>query len=228
MSTTRHAVYYAPPPGAFADLGAAWLGWDIARGAEVAHPQVEGLPAPVAAMTEGPRRYGFHATLKPPFPLTADSDAATLGAALRALAARLPPPRIEALRLAEIGPFAALLPEGDTTGIDTLEAALVEGLDSFRAPTPPEVLARRRPTTLTPAQEANLARWGYPYVMEEFRFHMTLAGPLDAPARQAVVAALTPLFAPYLGQPVAVTDIVLAETDAAGRFHTRARVPLGG
>ena len=37
---------------------------------------------------------------------------------------------------------------------------------------------------LTPAQEALLMRWGSPYVMDEFRFHMTLTGRL-AKARMA-------------------------------------------
>src|SRR5262249_2220033 len=40
--------------------------------------------------------------------------------------------------------------------------------------------ARRNPARLTPRQRDYLERWGYPYVMEEFRFHMTLTGRLEA------------------------------------------------
>ena len=34
----RYAIYYAPPPGGFAQAGAAWLGWDAASGQPVAQP----------------------------------------------------------------------------------------------------------------------------------------------------------------------------------------------
>lgn len=37
-------------------------------------------------------------------------------------------------------------------------------------------LARRRERPLSPQQEIYLARWGYPYVLEEFRFHWRANG----------------------------------------------------
>ena len=52
----RYAVYYTPEPGPLADFGAAWLGWDIATGAEVAHPDLPGLPRPVTELTATPRK----------------------------------------------------------------------------------------------------------------------------------------------------------------------------
>lgn len=228
MPFFRYAAYYTPPPGAFADLAASWLGWDLALGRRVLHPEVPGLPCAVAELTETPGRYGFHATLKPPFQLAPGSDAGDLEAALRVLAGGLAPARLDGLSLGEIGGFVALLPEGDTAGVDALEARLVEGLDRFRAPAPEAELARRRGDALTPAQQANLARWGYPYVMDEFRFHMTLAGPLDEPRRAAVRAALEPLFAPHCGRPVTIGEVTLAGEDAAGRFHQLIRIPLSG
>ena len=39
--------------------------------------------------------------------------------------------------------------------------------------------APRHPN-LTPGQDALLQVWGYPYVLEHFRFHLSLTGPLDA------------------------------------------------
>lgn len=228
MPYVRYAAYYAPPPGAFADLAASWLGWDLALGRGVPHPEVPGLPRAVAELTETPGRYGFHATLKPPFRLAPGSEASDLVAALRALAGGLAPAQLGGLRLGEIGGFVALLPEGDTAQVDTLEARLVEGLDRFRAPAAEAELERRRGSALTTAQEGNLARWGYPYVMDEFRFHMTLAGPLDEPGRAAVRAALDTLFAPHCGRPVTIDEVTLAGEDSAGRFHQIIRVPLSG
>ena len=40
MKLNRFAVYYTPHRGALAEFGAAWLGWDIASGKSVAHPQL--------------------------------------------------------------------------------------------------------------------------------------------------------------------------------------------
>lgn len=40
-------------------------------------------------------------------------------------------------------------------------------------------LHRRRLAPLTAVQDALLVRWGYPYVMEEFRFHCSLTGSLE-------------------------------------------------
>ena len=67
---TRFAVYYAPEPGAFADFTASWLGWDPVTASPRPYPQIPGLPRPVAEITDTPRKYGFHGTLKPPFRLT--------------------------------------------------------------------------------------------------------------------------------------------------------------
>ena len=75
----RQAIYFAPPAGSpLARFGAAWLGWDPEAGAEVEGLPVAGLPLPREALVAAPRRYGFHATLKPPFRLAAGRDAAGL------------------------------------------------------------------------------------------------------------------------------------------------------
>jgi hypothetical protein len=43
---------------------------------------------------------------------------------------------------------------------------------------------------LSQAQIQNLDRWGYPYVLSEFRFHMTLTGAVPQRRKQMVLAAL--------------------------------------
>lgn len=54
----------------------------------------------------------------------------------------------------------------------------LRALDRFRAPVSGAERARRRNAGLSPPQEALLAQEGYPKVMEEFRFHMTLTAQL--------------------------------------------------
>ena len=228
----RHAVYYLPPEGGLARFGAAWLGWDALTGREAAPPDLPapGLPAPDRArLTADPHKYGFHATIKPPFRLAAGQDAMALRFAFRDLCARMMPVTLAGLGLAEIGSFLALVPEGDAQGLRVLAGAAVRDLDSFRAPPSPEELARRRGKGLSASEDANLLRWGYPYVMDDFRFHMTLTGPVRDPAERAAVRALlTPMLAPLLPRPFVLDSLCLVGADAEGRFHLIERRRLSG
>ncbi|MCL4189510.1 MAG: DUF1045 domain-containing protein [Rhodobacteraceae bacterium] len=224
----RYAIYSAPPPGPLAGFAAAWLGWDAAAGRPAAHPDLPGLPRPLAEITAAPRRYGFHGTIKPPFRLAPSATAAALAAAVAKLCARLAPVRLPGLRLAPLEGFLALLPEDGQGPLGALAAAAVEGLDGFRAAADADETARRLAAGLTPAQAALLARWGYPHVMEEFRFHMTLTGPLAPAERDAVAAVLAPRLGPLLPRPFVIADLCLMGEDDDGRFHLLARYPLGG
>ncbi|WP_102226409.1 DUF1045 domain-containing protein [Acidimangrovimonas sediminis] len=224
---SRFAVYAAPPPGPLADFAARWLGWDPAAGRARPHPEVPGLPRTVADLTARPRRYGFHGTLKPPFRLAAGSTRAALEADLAALAARRAPVDLPGLRIARLGGFVALVPEGPAPALSALAAETVRALDHHRAPAPEAELARRRARGLSPAGEANLQRWGYPHVMEDFRFHLTLTGALPEAEAEAVRTALAPVLAPLLPRPFPVAELCLFGETAEG-FHLLRRCPLGG
>jgi len=225
---TRYAVYAAPQPGPLADFTASWLGWDPVAGAQRDHPEIEGLPRPVAELTATPRKYGFHGTLKPPFRLAGGTSRESLEADVAALADRLAPVELEGLHLSRIGRFLALTPQGGTAALERLAAEVVTGLDRHRAPASEAELARRRSAGLTPAQEAHLARWGYPYLMDEFRFHFTLTGKLEDSEAEAVMDVLAPLLAPLLPRPFRIADLCLFGEDEAGMFHLRGRYPLTG
>lgn len=225
---TRYALYFAPPPGPLADFGAAWLGWDCRTGQRRQHPVLPDLPLPVARITETPRKYGFHATLKPPFALKQGFDIAELHAAAEALAASLRAVRLDGLALSRIGDFLALVPEGDTTQLALLAARIVETLDGFRAAPSEEELTRRRAPGLSARQEVLLQQWGYPYVMEEFRFHLTLSGRLSQPQAEAVATHLRPRLAPLLPRPFRIRDICLAGEGQDGRFYNLHRYRLSG
>lgn len=221
----RHAVYYTPPQGAFADFGASWLGWDAVAGRRLPHaPEVEGAEE----ITATPRRYGFHATLKPPFRLAEGRTVAELAAAVARVAADTPAVRGARLGLERLGPFLALVPVSDHGPFSALGEAMVRGLDAFRAEAPPEEIARRRASGLTAAQEAHLLRWGYPHVFEEFRFHMTLSGKLDPVTAARVEAALAPVLAEVVPDPFEIGEVTLAGEDEDGYFHEVHRYTLSG
>jgi putative phosphonate metabolism protein len=228
-SFRRHAVYWAPPAGSpLARFGAAWLGWDAAAGRRVPHPDLPGLPLPVAEITAAPRKYGFHGTLKPPFRLAEGADAGALDRAAQVLAGRMPAFEAPRLRLARIGGFVALVPSGGCPPLAELAARAVTELDALRAPPGEAELAKRRSPGLTARQEALTARWGYPYVMDEFRFHLTLTGPLAPKDADRVIAALAGPTAPFCRKPLPVTELCLFGEDEAGRFHLARRYALTG
>jgi putative phosphonate metabolism protein len=211
----RWAVYFAPDPGSdLARFGATWLGYDAATGAELAQPRLARIaPERLRAITAEPRRYGFHATLKPPFILAAPGDPAALDAAVARLAGEVPAFAAPPLRLARLAGFWALILSQPCPAIDRLAASCVTDLDAFRRPPGPAELARRRRAGLSPEQDALLGRWGYPYVMAEFRFHMTLTSRLDPDEGEVVRRALEPLVEKLCRAPLRVDAIGLFRQD---------------
>lgn len=224
----RYAIYYAPARGSFADFTAKWLGWDAANGQAVGHPAIDGLPLPVAELTETPRKYGFHGTIKPPFHLARGTSLAGLQAAVAALAARRAPVALPGLQLVDLHGFVALTPQGDTAALAALAADVVMSLDPFRAPPSAQEIARRRPDQLSERQRALLADWGYPYVMDQFQFHLTLTGSLTPADSAATLRALRPHLDPLLPRPFMLADLALFGQDGDGMFRILHRYPLLG
>jgi hypothetical protein len=215
----RYAVYYAPREGGFADRAAGWL----AGGHGVA-----GLPRPALDMTVDPRRYGFHGTIRAPFRLGGGTDFAALHAVVADLAAGLAPVVCTGLRLENLHGFLALTPMGCEAALLELGAAVVEGTNPLRAPLTAQEIARRRPESLTPRQKVLLGLWGYPHVMEEFRFHLTLTDRLPEAEVAPMMDVLSAHFAPVLPQPFVIEDLCLFGEDAAGAFHLMDRYALTG
>jgi len=219
---------YVVPEGDLYRAGADWLGWDSVAGMAVAQPDLPGLPDSPAALTATPRKYGFHGTVKPPFRLAWETDADGLGAAARAFCATRAPVVIPDMAVRRLGGFIAIVPSVPCAALADLAGATVAALDEFRAPLTEAELARRRKSRLTERQEALLARWGYPYVMEEFRFHLTLTGSLAPLAAATAEAALKIHFAPYLASPVTIGSLCLMGEDDTGLFHLIHRYTLSG
>ncbi|MFT7391743.1 MAG: hypothetical protein ACI9ZH_001975 [Paracoccaceae bacterium] len=226
----RYALYWAPEAdSALARFGANWLGWDAEAGRESAPPELPGLPMPAAEITATPRRYGFHATLKPPFAPAPGVSAAALWDAARALAAATPAFDAPALALTGANGFASLRLSAQSADMAALGGALVRGLDGFRAAPAQAELARRRSAPLPAAAEANLTRWGYPWVMGLFQFHLTLSGALAPAPLTATLAALAPAVAPFCAAPLAVREVCLFGDPGGGApFRLIGRAPLGG
>ncbi|MDO9639222.1 MAG: DUF1045 domain-containing protein [Pseudotabrizicola sp.] len=224
----RFAVYYAPRPGAFADATAALLGWDNARACPVPQPDLPGLPAPLTSLTSDPRKYGFHGTLRAPFRPAASLGMEDVADAVRTLSRELAPVSCDGLRVENLHGFLALTPSGDLSPLNTFAATIVRATNPLRAPLNAEERARRRPETLTPRQLALLDHWGYPHVLEEFHFHLTLTNRLTDAQAARTAPVLSAHLAPILPKPFTIEDLCLFGEDAAGRFHLLHRFPLSG
>jgi putative phosphonate metabolism protein len=222
----RVGIYYCPDYNdpLFA-AGAAWLGRDPRYHAPIAQPDLPGIEE----VTAEARGYGFHATMKPPFRISSDRTWNELQTAARALARRFAPFELPALSVTELHGFLALRESSSCAALQALADACVVELDRFRAPPSDAELARRRRAGLTEAQEAMLARFGYPYVLETWFFHMTLTRRLSSAEHQIWRPAAERYFAAAAGTPRLVTDICLfSQTGPGAPFVITGRVPLQG
>lgn len=224
----RYALFYAP--AADSDLwrfGSRILGYDAATGAAVPFYSPAGAEG-WEDLTAEPRTYGFHATLKAPIHLADGVAEADLIAAVDAFAAETRTVVLDGLEVNNIGPFFALTPSGDIARLNAFAASVVVHFDRFRAPLADKDRARRLAAPLSERQIANLDRFGYPYVLEDFRFHMTLTGPIHADLRDGIRAHLEERFEAKVGSgPVLVDGLTVYRQDEPGaRFRILHRAPF--
>ncbi|VVD98534.1 hypothetical protein PCA20602_02019 [Pandoraea capi] len=190
LNVARFAVYYAPPPGScWWNEGSRWLGRDAITGRELQAPNVPGLSRALHDLSVDPRRYGLHATLKAPMRLAPQAQLSDLAGIATAVAARHAPfdlvvhTDVIGTENGKRAGFVALRPKTGSDGekaVNAVAADCVEAFDALRAPLTDAELARRNPELLTSRQREYLAQWGYPYVFDEFRFHVTLSDRVDA------------------------------------------------
>ncbi len=217
----RHAAYFAPAPDSLAwDLGSQWLGRCARTGQGHSQPLVKGwTPAEFAQCTREPRRYGWHATLKAPFALAQDRTTADVDAGFFGVAAGVGAPFLLPMKLARLGHFLALVPAEPCVPLQGLAEACVRELHDCAAPLPPSEIERRSRGGLSPRQAEMLALWGYPYVMDEFVFHLTLTGRLDGLPDERVMELMEHAqswFAPVLRDGLLIDAVSWFVEDAPG------------
>lgn len=227
----RYAVYLAPPAdSALWRFGSAVLGYDAETGVAPAPPDIAGFDAEAwQAATEEPRRYGFHGTLKAPFRLADGTSEDDLVQCMSRCAAGHHAFEMPPLEVRAISSFVALVPAVPSPKLEDLARSAVLELDGLRAPLSASEIARRKPDRLSARQLGYLEAYGYPYVLDEFRFHMTLTGPLPETERGHALNALAAAFAASGGDvPAVVGDFALYVQEPGARpFRLARRFPLG-
>ncbi|MBX3536290.1 MAG: DUF1045 domain-containing protein [Chelatococcus sp.] len=235
----RYAVYVAPAAdSALWRFGSAVLGYDAENGEDVSQLVPAGTNRErFRELTADPRVYGFHATIKAPFRLAPGESEERLKVAFDRFAASRRPfalprlvPRAIGGRSGQ-GAFIALVESQPAAPLAALERATVEAFEPFRASLSPADYARRQPQRLTSQQRGYLDRYGYPYVFEEFRFHMTLTNRVPEGEVEEVLAGLSKLYEEMVpAGPTAIDQLALcrqpprkADGEETPRFRIIAR-----
>jgi putative phosphonate metabolism protein len=226
----RYAVYFAPPASSpLWRFGCSMLGLDAETGEAAPPPTLRRFDAETwHEITAEPRKYGFHGTLKAPFRLAPGRTEDELDAACARFAEGRARFACAGMAVTAIGRFLALKTVQPCAPLDRLAAGCVSAFDDFRAPLSEVELERRLRAPLSERQRDHLTRWGYPYVFEDFRFHMTLTGALDEDTRTLAEAELREHFAlSGADGSLIVSEIALYRQDD-GPFRLIARYPFGG
>jgi putative phosphonate metabolism protein len=218
----RFAIYFAPAATtALWSRAAAWLGRD-------ASTDQKSLPAPAELDTEvlhhatkSARRYGFHATVKAPMILREGTTRQGLEAALADFAESHRAVSVGAVEIRSLDGFLAIVPRLQPQALTDFVGLCVAHFEPFRAPMAASDRDGRVGKGLTARQIELLDQFGYPYVMEQFRFHMTLTDRLPAPERDIMLEAAQNWFAPAMPDELVLDRLSLFEEPQAGAPFVR-------
>lgn len=213
----RYAVYFVPKQDSlFHSLGSALLGYDNYTGQGLNSPELS-LPKELCLVniTEEPRRYGLHATVLAPFFLDKINEAELLQAARRfcTTATALSLPKIE---LVSHRGFLAIRPartsQSEREAYEKLQALAARALLFFfplAQTLDAAEISRRLKPDLSPRQQQYLHAWGYPYLFEDYDFHITLTNALKESSAELVKPVLSDYFEAVLTQPCAIDTLCI-------------------
>lgn len=214
----RYAIYFAPPEHSRLNKAAiSWLGRCAFTGNTVPIAPSKHLPTTEASFhTAAARRYGFHATIVAPFTLSPGETEDNLILAIAEYAAKTPSVTIPRLALKRHDSFFALMPDEQGSDLSDFADDIVRAFSAFRAPLSESEMQRRRVDAQTASQRQNLILWGYPYVFDDFRFHMTLTGRTDASEAPRVEAAIRDHFGSLIDSAIDVNSLALFQEPEPG------------
>lgn len=213
MTQSRYAIYFVPPDNSpLYQWASKVLGYNSRTGLEDTGFTLPGIGQDQwFNWTSAPRQYGFHATLVAPFELQIGHTEAELIDRLLLFASNHRPVIIRKMVLRNLGEFLALCPFAEQTDLQDLASNLVRELNSVRAPLSDYDFKRRLKPNLTEQQILYLKKYGYPYVHEEFRFHMTLTGSLPDNEIESVKRGLKETFPDVENIVTPVTTLCLMQ-----------------
>jgi hypothetical protein len=212
----RYAVYFCPAEGSgLHAFGRDWLATETIPGI---------APERLRELLINVRRYGWHATLTAPFALATNASYDDLHQKLIPIAQHVEPFELP-LALDTLGGFLALRPSGDQTAINNLAERCVRELNPLRAPLT-DAAWQRRANGLDEVELALFRDYGYPYVIQRYRFHMTLSARTNNAEEQALREWLTEHGADHCSAHI--DALTICREPAAGQpYEPIARIALG-
>ena len=181
---SRYAIYYAPPKeSSLEEFGRYWFGWDPLNAKLINNKQrinylnrfgiknLKNIDKNVLIA----KKYGFHGTLIPPFKLNKNYSTNKLFKKTDEIAKKFKKFKFYKFKLKKINNFYAFVQNKKNSNINKISNRLVKELFKFRSPLTKKEIDKRNPSKLSKLQLNILHKWGYPYLMSEFKFHMTIA-----------------------------------------------------
>lgn len=221
-SFTRYAIYFTPEPGtALAAFGRSWFG-RANDGATLQAFSDSGFAGTgFAKIPSVPGRYtGLYAQFKAPFSLRDGVGIDAVKQRLIRFAARRKPAETGPLTLAREGRFLVLRPVEPTPLLEWLATQCVAAFEDFAAPLGAAERTAYASPNLSDYQRLLLESFGDPYVLSEYRFYITLTGPLDKTHLERVSQALWPVLEELCNSGVTVDGLSLFG-DCGGRSPMR-------
>ncbi|SHN61465.1 DUF1045 domain-containing protein, partial [Desulfovibrio litoralis] len=230
----RYALYFVPQQKTLLSaLANGLLGRDIFSNTSVPfHCFKEISQQELEIATEEPRKYGLHATLKAPFYLKDNMTEQGLCLALEEFSKKQSSVYCPKLNLKNIDNFLGLTPAVLTKSeinaqeeISCFAFNIVKEFDKFRAELSEADLIRRKKQLLSLKQLEYLERFGYPFVADEYRFHLTLTSRiLDTEKNKIFFNVFQTYLKEVLDQALFIDNITLCvqseETDNKFKVHT--------
>lgn len=212
MKFKRYAIYYIPEMDAeFYKSGTKWLGWDVFTGKKIVNNKDH--------ITKNARRYGFHGTLYPPFELKSKINFNDFEKSVDQFAKNKKAFDMGKGKITNLDQFIAICFNESEKKLKFFAADCIKYFHKYRKYPSQNELEKRRKIGLTKRQEKNLVEWGYPFVMEEFKFHMTLTGHLQDNEKKLIESKLKKIFISSFNNPIKFNSICLLGEDADNFFH---------
>ncbi len=221
--SSRYALYYVPADGSpLGQFGAALFGrWPDGRSEAdtLDLPQRRERVARVA-------HYGFHATLKAPFHLTDGATEQQLLDDVNSKTRHWGSATLDGLTVSldtatlSLRHGASSDPE-QVAAVNDLARHAVLDLERWRAPLSAKAYARRKPEQLGPRARDMLDTYGYPWVLDEFNFHITLADRFHDSSDETWVESLKRIFLERVTVAPQLSCISVCRESAPGEPMTR-------
>jgi hypothetical protein len=218
-SFVRYAIYYTPQPGTpLAAFGRSWFG-RANDGVTLQAFSAAGLTSTaVPKQSSAPSGYaGLHSVFKAPFALRDGVGPDAIKARLISFARRRRPVDTGPLTLARAGRYLVLRPIEPRPALDWLAAQCLAAFDGFARPASRAERDAHQSPHLNDHQRVLLKSFGDPHVLSEYRFHVTLTGPLETAHLERIAQALWPMLEEICATGVAVDGLSLFGEATAGK-----------